>query len=679
MEILSESESRSFAQFLDAFSASSSATAPPSSGSTYPAFAPPPPAPSTGKTGKLAGLSRMDDAKGAAPIGGWASTQAGRAKRAGGGGGAVGSYGREGGIVGEGATYTVGGRRPSPARASGSGLARQPTVTASAWDSGAVPPAYLDHTASSSFSVPPPPLPPKQYSLPGPSALAAYRPSSSSSSFASFFPPKPPSYPSFPAAALEPNLIQEEQKRARMAQHTKELEAMMRGSGAAPGSSFAPPPPAARQPSGMVQHHAGEEEDADGEGEEAEEEAGSPPFKRTRSDEDQQQPLSGAGGSRGGQDPLLLMLEAEKRAGFNSSTTFGSLSSRTAASSSSGFAPPLAPPPASAPLSDPDYLTTASTSKSTAPQKRKAPAPSASASKGKSTRSKAKASSAVSSAPPPTADPDAPLNAAPALTPRNIPLAPPRPSRASHSPSSSRSGGAKASTSQSPPPADEQPLKNTKPEKHTDKDKGKPALLTAEQKKANHIASEQKRRAAIRAGYDGLTRVVPVLRAAVEEYESRLAAVQAEGGEGAKGTRGGGGRGKKAEREKEKVGARGGRGRDGESATGALMGGIEIGGEKIDGRAGPKSEAIVLAKTVDHLRLLLSRRSTLLTHLSSLYASSFALSPLPTGPPAGSDAAPVAGEWDEPWAPWMRRGILGELGIVEVKGEDEDVPVWEDE
>ncbi|KAK9380718.1 uncharacterized protein V2V93DRAFT_369410 [Kockiozyma suomiensis] len=36
-------------------------------------------------------------------------------------------------------------------------------------------------------------------------------------------------------------------------------------------------------------------------------------------------------------------------------------------------------------------------------------------------------------------------------------------------------------------------------------------LLTAEEKKANHIASEQKRRQAIREGFDRLTEVVPGL------------------------------------------------------------------------------------------------------------------------------------------------------------------------
>lgn len=47
--------------------------------------------------------------------------------------------------------------------------------------------------------------------------------------------------------------------------------------------------------------------------------------------------------------------------------------------------------------------------------------------------------------------------------------------------------------------------------------KDKPGLLTQEQKRANHIASEQKRRAAIRLGYTRLCSIVPSLRASSVE------------------------------------------------------------------------------------------------------------------------------------------------------------------
>jgi hypothetical protein len=100
------------------------------------------------------------------------------------------------------------------------------------------------------------------------------------------------------------------------------------------------------------------------------------------------------------------------------------------------------------------------------------------------------------------------------------------------------------------------------------RDKTERPLLTPAQKRANHIASEQKRRAAIRQGYDALCNAVPSLRAAVAEFEERL---------------------KRVKGNKRK------RGED-TSMGGALAGGIEIGGEKIDGRAGPRSEAVVLGK-----------------------------------------------------------------------------------
>lgn len=71
---------------------------------------------------------------------------------------------------------------------------------------------------------------------------------------------------------------------------------------------------------------------------------------------------------------------------------------------------------------------------------------------------------------------------------------------------------------------------------------------------------------------------------------------------------------------------------------GALMGGIEIGGEKVDGRAGPRSEAVVLGKcklststlravlipyaftAVEYVRELLRSREEYLTRLSDAYA-----------------------------------------------------------
>ena len=148
---------------------------------------------------------------------------------------------------------------------------------------------------------------------------------------------------------------------------------------------------------------------------------------------------------------------------------------------------------------------------------------------------------------PPLEPSDPNLNPGPASTPANIPPAPPRP------------------PSQRPPPRarSSAPVPSTSAPVSQSHNGSKPALLSTAQKKANHIASEQKRRKAIRGGYEQLCATVPSLRAAVEEFEERV---------------------KKAGKGK----------RNGDK--GALMGGIEVGGEKVDGRAGPRSEAVVLGK-----------------------------------------------------------------------------------
>jgi hypothetical protein len=99
---------------------------------------------------------------------------------------------------------------------------------------------------------------------------------------------------------------------------------------------------------------------------------------------------------------------------------------------------------------------------------------------------------------------------------------------------------------------------------------GKPSLLSPSQKKANHIQSEQKRRANIRRGYEKLCETVPALREAIREEEEAAA-------EGGSDDRAGGANGKGR-------GKRGrGRGKDS--------------GEKVDGRAGPRSENVVLGKS----------------------------------------------------------------------------------
>jgi hypothetical protein len=87
----------------------------------------------------------------------------------------------------------------------------------------------------------------------------------------------------------------------------------------------------------------------------------------------------------------------------------------------------------------------------------------------------------------------------------------------------------------------------------------KPTLLSADQKKANHIQSEQKRRANIRRGYEALCDIVPALREAIKAEEETCLA------EG-----------------------------NGKRRRGKMLG---EDGEKMDGRAGPRSESVVLQKS----------------------------------------------------------------------------------
>ncbi|OCH94392.1 hypothetical protein OBBRIDRAFT_714408, partial [Obba rivulosa] len=141
----------------------------------------------------------------------------------------------------------------------------------------------------------------------------------------------------------------------------------------------------------------------------------------------------------------------------------------------------------------------------------------------------------------------------------------------------------------------------------------KPALLSPSQKRANHIQSEQKRRANIRRGYEALCDAVPALREAIrQEDAASTAAADAKGGKGRK--------------------------RKGKAAE----------DDKPDGRAGPRSENVVLQKTIDHIRALLADRSTLVTRLN------YARSTLARGHPALSVSPQHVDEhgvplWDREW------------------------------
>lgn len=95
----------------------------------------------------------------------------------------------------------------------------------------------------------------------------------------------------------------------------------------------------------------------------------------------------------------------------------------------------------------------------------------------------------------------------------------------------------------------------------------KPALLSPSQKKANHIQSEQKRRANIRRGYEALCDAVPALREAIRlEEEAGASASEVIAAAGSKGKK---------------------------KSRGKLP---SDDGEKVDGRAGPRSENVVLQK-----------------------------------------------------------------------------------
>lgn len=96
-------------------------------------------------------------------------------------------------------------------------------------------------------------------------------------------------------------------------------------------------------------------------------------------------------------------------------------------------------------------------------------------------------------------------------------------------------------------------------------------LLSASQKRANHIQSEQKRRANIRRGYEALCETVPSLKEAIRKEDEEVAAASANAGSGPS---------RNAGRKKKTKNA-------------------NDDGEKIDGRAGPRSENIVLQKSME--------------------------------------------------------------------------------
>ncbi|KAI0749445.1 hypothetical protein C8Q80DRAFT_1075015, partial [Daedaleopsis nitida] len=113
-------------------------------------------------------------------------------------------------------------------------------------------------------------------------------------------------------------------------------------------------------------------------------------------------------------------------------------------------------------------------------------------------------------------------------------------------------------------------------------------LLSPSQKRANHIQSEQKRRANIRRGYEALCDAVPALREAIRVEEERERAKDAEGYDDPSGTG------------KVRAGPEKGKKKKGRAET-----------DKPGGRAGPRSENVVLQKTIDYITGLLAEQASL--------------------------------------------------------------------
>lgn len=136
--------------------------------------------------------------------------------------------------------------------------------------------------------------------------------------------------------------------------------------------------------------------------------------------------------------------------------------------------------------------------------------------------------------------------------------------------------GTKRSSPGSPPGAPLQINKRLRPSPPASSTSGtsapagsaKQSLLSPSQKKANHIQSEQKRRANIRRGYEALCETVPALREAIREEEEAEARMGMGPGSSGKPSRSK--RKKRDDLEREKL---------------------------ADGRAGPRSENVVLSKS----------------------------------------------------------------------------------
>ncbi|CAL1716248.1 unnamed protein product [Somion occarium] len=165
------------------------------------------------------------------------------------------------------------------------------------------------------------------------------------------------------------------------------------------------------------------------------------------------------------------------------------------------------------------------------------------------------------------------------------------------------------------------------------------SLLSPSQKRANHIQSEQKRRANIRRGYEALCEAVPALREAIKLEESgSLNGLESSSSKSAP-----------SKRKKKGKGA-------------AEAAAVEEVQDKagLDGRAGPRSENVVLQKTIDHLNALLNERTELLQRLQ------YARNLLPSNHPAlvvspeHLDSQTGVPLWDREWGGGTGLGADGD-------------------
>ncbi|KAH9453010.1 hypothetical protein Pst134EB_016949 [Puccinia striiformis f. sp. tritici] len=211
--------------------------------------------------------------------------------------------------------------------------------------------------------------------------------------------------------------------------------------------------------------------------------------------------------------------------------------------------------------------------------------------------------------------------------------------------------------------------------------KEKPGLLSQEQKRANHIASEQKRRAAIRQGYSRLCMIVPSLRVPIEGVMNG----------------GGGENGVIRQQEPQSTISR-----QSEDDSPTLVehdsNSPAIGQEDNKSvaaskrkrnksvtqdlqlnRSGARSEAVVLAKTVEYLRELEGDRKRYLENLTQLKSIARSKGISIRSAPRGARRSSIKENLKEEEAQYQPalKVEMGEEEEQEEEEEEEEIPIWE--